>query len=533
MGNVIAMYDVTGIQDYIFRTSKMRDAIGASAIVENIIGEALQDAAAKETKKLEYKWDTENGPLEYKGDDNSDIKVLYIGGGNAYVEFSDMETARSISKRMAKYTMDKTYSLQLAVALSNKTGNYKENYKKLNDIMTDTKAKMIVSRPVGALPVMQVEVKTGYPITNPPEGINPAMSTESKLKLESVNKVRSSLKKDADKKKLESYIEDKGTDSMLAVVHIDGNNMGQRIKALIEDITDYTVAVNKMRNISHNINYSFKKVFEDMQDTFNNFSFAKTRFENKTHKDSFVMKVITAGDDITYVCTASIALATVEYFCKRISQLCMYQVETSDIDLNFSACAGISYFNSHFPFNIAYDVAEECCDSAKKRAKKNKVGDRIGNWVDFQFCRNIQARNLDRIRNEEYITSGNLKLLRRPYYISVDNDEIFDNIKKGKFSYDEFCKDMVKYVLDTENNIPHSYVKELRNTYPLGEKQVSELCSFLKSRNRDLPDEMFFEDTCNIDSDENDGKTQKIALLYDALEVSDYFMSVEDMKKED
>ena len=92
---------------------------------------------------------------------------------------------------------------------------------------------------------------------------------------------------------------------------------------------------------------------------------------------------------------------------------------------------------------------------------------------------------------------------------------------------------MVKYVLDTENNIPHSYVKELRNTYPLGEKQVSELCSLLKSRNRDLPGEMFFEDTCNIDSDENDGKTQKIALLYDALEVSDYFMSVEDMKKED
>lgn len=39
---VLAMYDVRGIQKYIFRTAKVQDATGASAIVEDIILEALK-----------------------------------------------------------------------------------------------------------------------------------------------------------------------------------------------------------------------------------------------------------------------------------------------------------------------------------------------------------------------------------------------------------------------------------------------------------------------------------------------------------
>ena len=33
---VLVMYDVRGIQNYIFRTTKLKDAIGASVLVENI-----------------------------------------------------------------------------------------------------------------------------------------------------------------------------------------------------------------------------------------------------------------------------------------------------------------------------------------------------------------------------------------------------------------------------------------------------------------------------------------------------------------
>ena len=47
---VLAMYDVRGIQNYIFRTAKVKDAIGASAIVEDVIEKAIEDACKKEKR---------------------------------------------------------------------------------------------------------------------------------------------------------------------------------------------------------------------------------------------------------------------------------------------------------------------------------------------------------------------------------------------------------------------------------------------------------------------------------------------------
>ena len=44
---VLAMYDVRGIQAYIFRTNKVKDIIGASRLVEDIIRDAFTASAAE------------------------------------------------------------------------------------------------------------------------------------------------------------------------------------------------------------------------------------------------------------------------------------------------------------------------------------------------------------------------------------------------------------------------------------------------------------------------------------------------------
>lgn len=40
------MYDVRGIQNYIFRTNYVKEIIGASAMVENIILDGMKDMLA-------------------------------------------------------------------------------------------------------------------------------------------------------------------------------------------------------------------------------------------------------------------------------------------------------------------------------------------------------------------------------------------------------------------------------------------------------------------------------------------------------
>lgn len=519
---VLALYDVRGIQDYIFRTSKMKDAIGASHIVETLFENTLQYAVDKLNLKGELSWYDGQGIIKYSDDPDRDVTVLYIGGGNACVIFKSRETAVAVSKLMSQKTMEDTYSLQLAVAIVEKTDNYSADYNRLMEEMVRVKDRMMVSKPLDALPVMKVEVKTGYPM------VSKDASRESVLKKEAGDQVRDYLK--PDEKLLDNYIDGKGESSLLAAVHIDGNNMGLRIRELISGKQDYEDAVNEIRGISYSINTAYKKVFDDMVREFDRIrNAAKAKKGNDTSK-WWIMKVIDAGDDITYVCNAGIAFATVEYFLKNISKLGM-KAGSDEQKYKFSACAGISYFNSHFPFDIAYEVAEECCSKAKERAKEEeyKSGDIIGNWVDFQFCRSVHARNLDRIRNEEYVTVSGENLLRRPYYVYSEElakgSECLQQMKQERISYEEFKKDIHSYVIDS-SNLPRSFVKEMRNTYPLGENQMELLKAFLQSResaekDRKYPEQFYFTDT--------DGT--RTALLYDALEVADYYYSYEDLCK--
>ena len=99
-----------------------------------------------------------------------------------------------------------------------------------------------------------------------------SISEETRLKRAALqSKVPEKEKTDKIDRKFDSYTTKKGTDSNLAVVHIDGNNMGLRIRALIEDIHNYEKAVNQMREISFNINQGYKSVFDEMSDYFNRF----------------------------------------------------------------------------------------------------------------------------------------------------------------------------------------------------------------------------------------------------------------------
>ena len=515
---VLAMYDVRGIQGYIFRTPKMKEAIGASYIVENLFKEILREAVDKLGITADLDWinEDESGARPYTGADK-DVTVLYIGGGNACVVFRNKDTAVKVTKIMSRLTLEKTYSLQLASAITRKTDNYHDDYTNLMGELTRIKDEMAASGPMDAIPIIKVEKKTGFPELAGGE------SRETELKRRAADKVREEMK--LSEKVFDNYVESKGRSSMLAVVHIDGNNMGLRIREMIGGIEDYSEAVNVMRGISFAINRSYEHVMSDMRTKFN-----RDRNGNKVLR---FMKVIQAGDDITYVCNAKIALATVEYFLTNISKYSMKK--DGSAGYRFSACAGISYFNSHFPFNIAYNVAESCCESAKERAKREeyKSDDVVGNWFDFQFCRSIHAQNLDKIRAWEYTTASKENLLRRPYFIYSDelcgSSGTFREMKDKYISYDEFKKDMKEYVafVEDESNIPRSFIKEMRNVYPLGENQMKKLIGFLESRANSedkFAGKLYFDD-------EKTG--ERIARLYDCMEIADYYQELEEILDEE
>lgn len=550
---ILAMYDVRGIQEYIFRTPRVKDAIGASGIVEDVIYRALADAVRYykkngETFTFDLEWYDKSGVRPYSAKEEKDVQVLYIGGGNAFFTYRDRDLCVKINTYMSKYMIHETYSLQLAIAMAECTGDYKKDYEAVFREMDQVKERMSMSRPLGALPVMRTDIKTGYAVPYDAGDADGTEAEESRRKKSRERELRRNI--DREEKIFDNYITEKGLDSTLGVVHIDGNNMGLRIRSQIENITDYNEAVMTMRRISYRIDHAYKKVFAQMKEHFDRQERAKTGRANS------VLKILAAGDDITYICNGGIAIDTVEYFAKEIVHYTMdgkkqdagdipdaesgtgkkesfwyeYPLEKETDEekirsMGFSVCAGIAYINSHFPFYAGYETAEACCRSAKDRAKRENYKsygavdhsgkpDRVANWVDFQICKNVQAQNLKEMRKKEYRTSLGENLILRPYFIRTEGDLGAEEPVEPEIMLESFQK-AVLYFQDS-GNIPGTFAKKLRNTYSQGEQQMELLYDFLRSRNWKLPDG---QESLYIDR-----AGEKTAKWYDALEMFDYYL---------
>lgn len=484
---VLAMYDIRGIQSYIFKSNLAKEIIGASKLVDNIIINGLEKCVGKENKEYLIDWKNDD-PQRFLKDKNIQMQVMFIGGGNAYVLFRKGSICEEINKSLARYVLRKTYSLNLAVAVVEKTDSYKKDYEDINEEMRRIKAHMPLSQPMGALPFMAVDTITGYPLTT--EEIHSAneteyICTEAKLK-------RNKFPKNEDEKLFDNMVTEKGDNSTLAVCHIDGNSMGKLIKDIMSEKPKYKEAIEAMRTISREISDGFRQTFEAMEEHMEKLS-PKVR---EKRKGKLYRKIIVAGDDITFVCNAKLAIPAVEYFLKHIGDK---KVKEGKIGC-FSACAGIAYFNSHFPFSDAYQVAEACCSQAKNRAKSPEnleKGGKVGNFFDYQICTNVSAADVGAYRKKHYMIKEGL-FIARPYHVSNANENKKD---ASPYSVERF-----HYWLDIINKMPRSKAKQLRDTISMGLNEIEKDISFLKSRGY-----VEFEKAKN-----------EYPIWYDALEMMDF-----------
>ena len=94
------MYDISGIQKFIFATGKLKEQMGGSNIIHKIMYECLQKVLGREVKEYDA-WKNK----DYKPDEFfHEIKgnVVYIGGGNAMALFKDAKTMEKINRDMQK-----------------------------------------------------------------------------------------------------------------------------------------------------------------------------------------------------------------------------------------------------------------------------------------------------------------------------------------------------------------------------------------------------------------------------------------------
>ena len=446
----LAMYDVRGKQEYIFKTNKLKEIVGGSCIIRDCFKEYLfpsaeeymRRKAKKEGMPLSddavcgiYNYNDSEKEPEYiseinKGKEFSQKafermmqdekcaaryagEVVYEGGGNFFVLYKDKETCIEINKIFTRKLLKELYTLKVLctyIELENGLVNFIEDRKKLYEKHRISEVEESVICPVNTLPFVQMDEVTSLPLTKYNENTRKKVSTEAEAKLAKHLDVYNEKYGEKD---LDKLVTRKGEESLLAVVYIDGNNMGAKVQNVLGTETSYDQCVKKLRETSEFIQKNY------VEDRIKDIDQMLEEKAKKGKKKAGKRLVVFAGDEINLICNARDAYDIAKTYLKGL-----HQVSWKDSTEPCSACAGIAIFHSHAPYAQAYKIAEECCESGKTRMKKlEKAREKEGKskevcYIDVHYCQKGIGMSLEDIREKE--VGG---LISKPWLLDMEDEK--------------------------------------------------------------------------------------------------------------
>lgn len=413
-GYILAMYDIRGKQDFIYKSSKIKEIVGGSYIIRDCFDDCLFPAAEECSEKGIFSYRRKNSRedsddftvenFEKRLQEGYIGEVIYDGGGNFFVLYKDVKIYKEVNRRFYHHLLEKTYSLRVLTTYIDNVDfeNYSEDQKRLYAKHRKREQRESMISPVNTLPIVQTDYRTSLPLAelqyigNHEEGRKEKVSLESKKKYEKYSQVEKNGKEDRQiqgSRLLDELITKKGEESLLAVIYIDGNNMGAEVEKCLLGLDSYAECTKVLREFSDKIQKHY--ITDRIRDVDALLS------EKENGKRRFV---IYAGDEVTFICNARNAYdIAVEYLTKL--------AEDSEEGSPRTSCAGIAIFHSHAPFPESYRIAEECCESGKKLMKEEKI--EHASLIDFHYCQGAFGTSLEEIRKEEETEDSS-----RPWFVN-------------------------------------------------------------------------------------------------------------------
>lgn len=406
---VLTAIDVLGVQRFIFQSNRLRDVVTGSFLVH---------------------WSTslEGALKEFISTEN----ILLAGGANAVVNFNSIEEARSFAARFTRLLHDKAPGLEVVVVHRGfDQGSLAQALQEIQIELARAKTERSPSVPLLGLSVTESCGETGFSAN----GFDPSDPTVPLSK--GILKRRE--KKDEAKWHWAEFLEgrngtafpmeldylgrDKDNISLIGVVHIDGNGVGEKIKNWLNQQTDNGIEDDIVRlqylEWSHAIDDLGKKSFQAVVDRVWQAIDQENEWKisaKPVNSDIKLMKsddewmlplrpILLGGDDLTFVCDGRIAL--------DLAETALDVFDKSDVPHlgKIGACAGVAMVRVHAPFARAYDLAENLCASAKRMLKER---DETGCAMDWHIGACRPGESVDDIRKRQYLANDKT-LTCRPY----------------------------------------------------------------------------------------------------------------------
>jgi hypothetical protein len=515
----LTIYDISGIQKFIFATGKLKEQVGGSNIVHKIMYETLPSLLNDEGVVDEGWRELDYNPFDFS---RKKIKgnVVYIGGGNAMAAFEDeatmMKVTREMQKEVYKLTAGNIRLCYAKVEVLDKEQKYGDIYQALVANMALFKQTHSAVSSTGGFAINALDVNTGEPVVRCQDGEVRAASLKSKRNNADDGKLLIMDKLDFTK----HFEKHRNPDdkSFVAVAHIDGNSMGKNIQAFIGKLDQNpasTVATSlcQMKLLSQEIDKLYKEALVKT---------VKEVYEDQGKEVAF-RPVIRDGDDITFIIEAKKAFEFVKIYMTKLSEEIKdekaYPIMTGS-EMKVSAGAGITFVHDKFPFDVAYDYTEQLCKSAKTKLKELSGDDKIPestSCLDFQVIRSSMGDNIAEYREKRYRFRDNkddgdiYSLEKRPYFFVDKGTDIKGTDISGIYADFESLFAFVGESGDNKN-LARNKLKMLRNAYSEGVQAANDCYALIKSRDKG--------------GVAGDGRTafneNKVAEFFDVLDVMDF-----------
>ena len=131
---ILAAYDLSGIQSFIFSTNKLAEIIGASVVIHRALFDNIPELLGKKADA----W--EQGEFSFVPGDTA--KIVYIGGGTALMMFDTMEREKAFRYQLAERVFTESggfVRLNGASIVLDEEKNLAENQNSLMQKLRDSK----------------------------------------------------------------------------------------------------------------------------------------------------------------------------------------------------------------------------------------------------------------------------------------------------------------------------------------------------------------------------------------------------------
>jgi hypothetical protein len=448
MSYTLTLLDTTGIQDYIFASNRLQENIGASELVYRATSlwafDALEKAKLSHNIKNPYSLEWEFTDAAIESDPNLQAEVIQAAGGNTVILFRDdkksREFVRVLTLRLLKEAPGLTVLAQHLNDFDFSSAKLSDARKILEASMREHKLARLPSAPTLGLGVTAMCDSTGLAAVNTLDGSLMVEGKPEPIGLEGEDKttlvssetaakrawrgqangrLRSWLKLSADDfdfpYDLEKIGRVKGDESYVAVIHADGNKMGEKVKAVAQAVEqkfagqppqkinrEYILA---MREFSQKVNDASLAALQSVvhltvQAVKNEVIPFETNKRNNNKPYLPLRPLVFGGDDVTFVCNGSIGVTLAAAYLESFHE------EAKSRGLDLHASAGVSIVKMHYPFARAYKLSEELASSAKSLTRETDCS-----ALDWHFAQSGLSGSLDGIRDREYtVKAGKLHL---------------------------------------------------------------------------------------------------------------------------